>query len=264
MSIMGKRKKKKQKKQKIAVGGFLRQHRSLIIIASLVVFLLVGLWSGYRYIIKNYTVTKIYVDGNIHYTNEQIMDMVMEGRYGNNSLLLSIKYKDKSIQGIPFIEKMDVNILEKDTIRINVYEKAIAGYVEYLGNYLYFDKDGIVVESAHETTAGIPQVIGLDFEYAILHEKLPVKNETVFAKVLSISQLLTKYSVSVDRIFFSDSEEITLYFGDIKVALGNDYHIDEKVMELQNMLPKLEGKSGTLRMENYDEYTKETIFESDL
>ncbi len=242
----------------------LRQHKSLLIIALLLLILFSGLGIGYRYIIQQYTVTKIYVDGNIHYTSAQIMDMVMEGKYGSNSLFLSLKYKDKSIQGIPFIEKMDVSILERDTIRINVYEKAIAGYVEYLGNYLYFDKDGIVVESSQQTTPGIPQVTGLEFGYAVLHEKLPVKNEAVFTKILNMAQLLSKYSVNADKIFFNENDEITLYFGDVKVSLGNDYHIDEKVMELQNMLPKLEGRSGTLRMENYDEYTKETIFESDL
>ncbi len=258
---MGKRKRKKQKERP---GEFLRQHRSLLIIAMLVLIVSVGLWIGYQYIIKNYTVTKIYVDGNIHYTNEQIMNIVMEGKYGNNSLFLSWKYKEKSIEGIPFIEKMDVRILEKDTIRINVYEKAIAGYVEYMGNYLYFDKDGIVVESSQQTTPGIPQVTGLEFGYAVIHEKLPVKNEEVFAKILNMTQLLTKYSVDADKIYFSANDEITLYFDEVKVFIGNDYHIDEKVMELQNILPKLEGKSGTLRMENYDEYTRETIFESDL
>lgn len=258
---MGKRKRKKQKE---TPGEFLRQRKSLLMIVFLLLAVLVGLWIGFRYITEHYTVTKIYVDGNIHHTNEQIMEMVMEGKYGNNSLVLWLKYNDKSIEGIPFIEKMDVSILEKDTIRINVYEKAIAGYVEYLGRYLYFDKDGIVVESSQQTTKGIPQVTGLEFEYAVVHERLPVKNEAVFARILNMTQLLTKYNVEADKIFFSENEEITLYFGDVKAALGNDSHIDEKIMELQNILPKLEGRSGTLRMENYDEYTKETIFESDL
>ena len=59
------------------------------------VLLLVVLGGGYYYIIRNYTVHTVYVEGNLHYTNEEIMAMVMEGYYGNNSLFLALKYKDK-------------------------------------------------------------------------------------------------------------------------------------------------------------------------
>lgn len=258
------RKKKRKRRQRENLEEWLRGHRSLLTVVLSALVLGLGLWMGFRYILVNYKVTNVYVDGNIHYTNEEIMDIVMEGKYGNNSLWLSLKYKDKSIEGIPFIEKMDVNILERDTIRINVYEKAIAGYVEHLGHYLYFDKDGIVVESAQQTTAGIPQVTGLEFEYAILHEKLPVQEEEIFTKILNLTQILATYHISADKLFFNENDEITLYFGNVRVALGTGDRIDEKVMELQNILPKLAGSSGVLRMENYDEYTKETIFESDL
>ena len=64
---------------------------------------------------------------------------------------------------------MDVNILTPNTIRISVYEKALAGYVEYLGRYMYFDRDGTVVESSSERTRGIPQVTGLRFDYVVVN-----------------------------------------------------------------------------------------------
>jgi len=148
--------------------------------------------AAYVYVITTYTVTTIYVEGNIHYTNEEIINMVMEGHYGNNSLLLSLKYKDKSIVGVPFVEKMDVSVLDPNTIKIEVYEKSLAGYVEYLERYMYFDKDGVVVESSMEKTAGIPMVTGLKFDHVILYEPLPVENAAVFSSILSITQLVNK------------------------------------------------------------------------
>ena len=39
--------------------------------------------------------------------------------------------------------------------------------------------------------------------------------------------------------------------------------LEEKVMQLQYMLPTLTGKSGVLRMENYSEETKTFTFEPD-
>jgi len=223
-------------------------------------FLFVG---GIFYIINNYRVTTVYVDGSIHYTNEEIMDMVMGGRLGDNSLFLSLKYRDKGIENVPFIERMDVEIEARDTIRIIVYEKALAGYVRYLGRYVYFDKDGIVVETSEEETAGIPQVTGLSFDYVILHEPLPVDKPELFDEILNITQQLDKYSLTADRIYFDSAYQVTLYFGDAKILLGENVDIDEKIMKLQHILPNLLGKSGTLDMREYSEDTKNYSFEQD-
>ncbi len=255
--------KKKLKKKKQTQKLYISNYKSLFIIGGMVLFLVLALLAAYFYIIRNYTVTTIYVEGNIHYTNEEVIDMVMEGHYGNNSLLLSLKYKDKSIVGVPFIEKMDVSVQDPHTIKIEVYEKALAGYVEYLERYMYFDKDGIVVESSKEKTAGIPMVTGLEFDHVILYEPLPVEDKEIFTTILSITQLVNKYNLSVDRIYFGKDDSLTLYFEEVKVALGIGDNLDEKVMKLQYMLPELEGKSGTLRMENYTEETKNISFEPD-
>ncbi|MDE5910309.1 MAG: FtsQ-type POTRA domain-containing protein [Lachnospiraceae bacterium] len=252
-----------KRKEKVSPGEYLKGHKSLFIIGGMLIALFAAFVAVFVYIITNYTVTTVYVEGNIHYTNEEIIDMVMEGHYGNNSLLLSLKYKDKSIVDVPFIEKMDVSVLDPNTIKIEVYEKALAGYVEYLERYMYFDKDGIVVESSFEKTEGVPMVAGLKFDYVVVHEYLPVENEAIFASILNITQLVNKYNLSVDRIYFGSDGSLTLYFDEVKAALGAGDNLDEKIMKLQYMLPSLVGKKGTLHMENYTEETKKTSFEPD-
>ncbi|MCH5257356.1 MAG: cell division protein FtsQ [Lachnospiraceae bacterium] len=251
--------KEKQKGQKVHFGKTER----VAVLSAICCFILIALVISYVYIIENYTITTVYVEGNIHYTNEEIMDMVMNGRYGHNSIFLSLKYRDKGIDNIPFIETMDVSIEAKDTVRIMVYEKAIAGYVTYLGRYIYFDKDGIVVETSEEETPGIPQVTGLTFDHIILHEPLPVENNEVFIDILNITQMLDKYSLSVDKIYFSPDYQVTLIFDEIKVALGSSSDIDEKIMVIQYMIPDLEGKKGTLDLKEYTEDTKLISFEQD-
>ena len=125
-----------------------------------------------------YAVKNVQVDGNKHYSAEEIKSMIMTGYFGDNSLYLSMKYKNKDIEGIPFVETMDVVVQSNDTIRINVYEKALAGYVQYLGRYMYFDNEGVVVEASKVATKGIPQVVGLDIDHVVLHEKLPDRKST--------------------------------------------------------------------------------------
>lgn len=251
--------RREEKQEKIRFG----RKKRLTIIGVVLAVIFILLLAAYEYILNNYTITTVYVDGNVHYTNEEIMEMVMGGRYGNNSLFLSLKYRDKGIEGIPFIQTMDVAIEAKDTIRITVYEKALAGYVSYLGRYVYFDKDGIVVETSEEETKGIPQVTGLTFNHVILHEPLPVENEEVFNEVLNITQQLSKYSLTVDKIYFDTDYHVTLLFGNVKISLGTSDNIDEKIMKLQYILPELEGKSGTLDMTEYNEDTRTYSFEQD-
>ena len=228
-----------------------------------IILLLAALGAAGAWALSFYKVTTVYVEGNVHYTNEEIMSMVMDGTLGDNSLYLSLKYKKKGIDTIPFIQKMDVRILAPDTIKITVYEKALAGYIEYLGRYMYFDKDGIIVESSQQRTAGIPQVTGLKFGYVIMHEKLPVENPEIFADILDITQLLNKYDIQADKIQFDRSMQKTLYFGEARVSLGTNDNIGEKIMKLKAILPELSGKKGLLRMDNYSEEVQNITFELD-
>lgn len=236
-------------------------HKSLYIIAGILLVLVITAALIVDYILKNYTITNIYVDGNTHYTDEEIVDMVIVDKLDHNSFYLSLKYQDKSITDIPFIEKMDVTIVSPDTIRINVYEKAIAGYISYLGRYMYFDREGIIVESSLESSDGVPEVMGLDFDSVVLYQKLPVDNDDVFEEILDITQLLSKYNLNADKIFFDKDYNLYLYFDQVEVTIGTNDYIDEKIIQLQYILPKLEGKSGILDMEDYDGSSKNIIFQ---
>lgn len=232
-------------------------------IGIIALLLALALGVGY-YVISTYTVTTVYVEGNVHYTEDEIKEIVMEGPLGNNSLYLTLKYKNRGIQGIPFVDVMDVTILAPDTVRITVYEKVLTGYVKYLGAYIYFDKDGYVVESSSVKTAGVPQIMGLEFGYAVLGEPLPVENPEVFVSILNITKLLEKYELDSEKIYFQASGDITIYFGEVKVSLGSDGGtLEDKLMVLPELLPNLEGRKGTLQMESYDENGGRYVFRPD-
>ncbi|MCM1104249.1 MAG: cell division protein FtsQ/DivIB [Clostridium sp.] len=240
-----------------------RRRRIRLIILIAVFCVIASLAGGALYIWKNYQITMIYVEGNTHYTDEEITDYVMGGRFAHNSIVLSLMYKNKEITGIPFVQAMDIKILSRNTVKIMVYEKSLAGYVSYLGRYFYFDKDGIVVESAAQRTEGIPQVSGLHFESVTLYEPLPIGDDSVFGSILSITQLLSKYKLAADKISFSEDYEMTLYFGDVRVILGTSAYIDEKVTRLQHILPNLSGQSGVLDMRDYQDTSDTVTFMKD-
>lgn len=210
-------------------------------------------------LLDRYTINTIYVEGNLHYTTDEIKAIVMEGPFGSNSLYLSLKYKNKGVDNIPFVDAMDVKILAPDTIRITVYEKALAGYVMYLGRYMYFDKDGTIVESSDVKTLGIPQITGLNFEHIIVGKELPVEDDTIFNEILDVTQVLKKYDLTADRLYFNPNKKLTVYFGGVRVEVGEEGLSNDKAALLKNLLPKVEGKSGVLKLSDEENI----IFEQD-
>jgi len=212
------------------------------------------------FFVAYFKVRSVTVEGSSRYTKDEISSMVMTGPLGDNSVLLSLRYRDKPIRNIPFIETMKVQVVAHDSIRIRVYEKTIAGYVDYLGTCMYFDRDGIVVESSKEKLKDVPEVTGLKFQSIVLYKKLPAENDAVFDRILTVTQLLSKYGLHADRIYFSTTSSMSLYFGDVRADLGEDQYTDEKISNLRKILPSLKNKKGTVDLVNYTPDTSYITF----
>lgn len=95
-----------------------------------------------------FRITSVTVEGNIHYTEDEIKSMVMEGIFSGNSVLLSLTKKDEEIGNVPFMERIHVELTGRDSIRITVTEKNVVGYVEHENACWYFDRSGVVVEKS--------------------------------------------------------------------------------------------------------------------
>lgn len=250
----------KRKKRKLNMGG----SKSLMMKCGLVALVMLLITGGVIWFMNAFRITSVMVEGNIHYSTDQITDMVMNSDFSNNSVFLSMQYHNKSITDVPFVERIDVSVVDRQTVKITVYEKALAGYVQYLGSYMYFDKDGIVVESSNVLTPGIPEVSGLKFNHVVLHEALPVENEEIFQEILNITNLLNKHGLSATKIQFDSLYDVSLHFGKVRVIMGEDADMDQIIMHLTGILPHLEGKSGVLHMENFSESNKDITFEEDI
>jgi cell division protein FtsQ len=217
-----------------------------IITAVLAVMLIAG---G---LIFSFRIKNITVQGNAWYTDEEIAEEILSGPMSDRSVVIFLKNLLGRKESIPFIEDYSVSFTSTDSIEIIVYEKSIVGYVEYMSSNMYFDKDGIVVESSYESLSGIPQITGLEFGSIVLYKKLPVSDARVFENILNLTQMLSVNGIGVDRINYSEMREATLYIDDIVVELGTDEEMNGKISELADMLPKLEGMSGTLYLDTYD------------
>ncbi|MDF2944540.1 MAG: hypothetical protein K0S01_3398 [Herbinix sp.] len=209
--------------------------------------------------VSTFHIKKIEVVGAKRYTTEQITEQLMQTKQDSNAIYLYLKYNYFTKVRIPFVEKVDIEMVDNHTVTIFVYEKMVAGCVDFMGEYLYFDKDGIIVESSSKRLEDIPIINGLQFDKIVLNEKLKVQKDELFDIIINLTQLIEKYDLGVDTISFNNKYEVTVDCGDIKVLLGKRSTYDEVLSELKNILVKAKGMEITLDMRNYVKGTDNII-----
>lgn len=201
-------------------------------------------------------IQSITVTGSSRYSEKQMEDLLFAGRWGKNSAYAYFTDKFRPHKQIPFVEDYKVVFHSPFHVEVIIYEKSIVGYVSYMSSYMYFDKDGIVVESSGSKLDGIPMITGLDFGRIVLYEPLPVDDKEIFGDILNLTQQLAAKKIQVDQIRYDSYYYPTLYIGKMEVTLGNNNDIDGKISTLADILasqPQLTKISGVMRLDNYSE-----------
>ena len=134
-----------------------------------------------------FRVNNISYEGNRHYSDEEMNNYIF-GTDTPNAVVYNI-FGKKNKQ-IPFIQKYEVETIWPDKMNVTIYEKAVVGYINYMGCNMYFDKDGIVVESSSKLYSGVPQIEGLKFTSIVLGSKLDAGDDSVFSDILNLRRHL--------------------------------------------------------------------------
>ena len=144
-----------------------------------------------------------------------------------------------------------------------MHEKQQIGYLLNQGSYVYFDKDGMVVDISDQVQSGVPLITGLDVEKAELYQQLPVKDAGLYNTIVTLTKTLNKNGIVPNEIRFNTSNTITLIFDKINVNLGDDTVLEDKISALQSILEQLDGKTGTIYMESYSENSGQVTFKNE-
>ena len=120
-------------------------------------------------------ISEVTVTGNERYTKEELTQILFPDQWSRNSLFCFFRDRLQEHVQIPFVEDYEIVFQGPGKVEVIVYEKSVVGYVSYMSSYMYFDKDGIIVESANEALPGVPLVTGLKFGQIVLYQKLPLE-----------------------------------------------------------------------------------------
>ena len=221
--------------------------------AVLLIFVLV-FFLGFR-------VTSVQVEGNSFYTDDEIKNMVTNVPLAKNSILAGFINTEKSTKDAAMIDSIKISRINRNTLLLQVEEKQIIGYIEYQGQCLNFDRQGIIQIITDEPMENVPKIEGIDVKEAVQGERLSGISRTKLNTILSVGKMLEKMENKPDRLEFNDLNQLVMYYGDIEVRLGDDENMDEKINRLVGILPELEGMSGILHLENTTEDSESVVFD---
>ncbi len=211
----------------------------------------------------SFRIENIHIGESKYYTNDKLLEYFQEQSIYNNTILTYLDGRFGSHIQIPFIQKYNIVYVDKHTIRYELYDKSIIGCVPYMNEYVYFDKDGEVLEITSEYFKNVPLFEGVYFKEMKLYHKLSVNNENIFNIILDVSQLISLYDIPVSRVILDSRLSVTLECDKIRVILGKKTKYDDTIAELDNVLPSLKGLSGELNLENFVKGQDRIIFKED-
>ena len=198
---------------------------------------------------------KINVTGNQYSSAQEVLDWVKSDKRSSNTLYFLWKYNKENLKQPPAIEKTSVQLKSPWEVTVRVTEKTFSGRVDFNGEFLYFDKDGIASLKSSEMIERVPYIEGmeLNLEKVRLGKTLPVTEKEVFDRISSLTELLKKTELKPDKIS-CENRDLTMHFGGIRVQIGSsEYaeklaHVTPILVKLQELYP---GQTGVLHLENY-------------
>lgn len=206
---------------------------------------------GSMFYLSTFKLKDVQVSGCETVDEQDVIDAIYNYTKSDNTMLVFLKSKVKPIDSLPFVAKMEIEILSRNKISVVVYEKSIAGCVEYMNQFIYFDKDGVILDAKDKRIPGIPCIDGLTFDQWEMGQKLPIEDKGRFQSILSVTQLLDKYELEMDSIKFTAENEIILTHEGITILLGEGEYLAIQIMNLGSILEGLEGMEGTLYMKDF-------------
>lgn len=215
-----KRKKEKKRKQ--------RRFRTWVYVTA---FILMALVFGFFFSISGFfTVDSIEVEGNSHYTNEEIINIAhaVPGRnliYNTNGSEM-VSYLEQN----PYIKSAEVRRKLPSTILIVVSERSEKMAFKYDDDYLVMDGDGILLKK----TRNLPQttlVEGLIVNKIKLGEKIGTEDKDKTDKAISLIKSASSADLYFVKIDMTNTKRVKAYIYD-NLVVRADY--DTLVTNIRN------------------------------
>ncbi len=228
-----------------------------------VLFCVLVIAGAVMYILTSkFQLKQIEVTGNQTYTTKEVQQAVLEKKYAKNTLRFLLTELKKKDTFLPFIEKADIKIKNRNTISIEVTEKRRIGKIVKNGYNWYYDRRGILLEETKNDYQDVVTVEGLTYKDLEVNKKIPVVESGCYEVLMTISQSIAKYNTPIQKIVIKSTEDIQLFSDNFIINLGTSDYLEQKMEELYPAMKAAtqQNLQGTIDMKNFTEEQNRIIF----
>ena len=201
-----------------------------------------------------FKIRNIQVAGNTRYTKDEIKEMVADDKWMKNTVLLTTFHSKVDMSDIPFMNSVSSDGTASES---STSDGALSADT--------IKSARVTTTDFQPTLSDVPLVTGLTFDYVTVNKQLPVEKPAVFRTMLALTRMTEKYNITPDSVEFNENSEIILHYYDtVRILLGTDTALEEKMTRVAAILPSLSGLSGELHMEDYKDGDSSFVFSKDV
>ncbi len=200
-----------------------------------------------------FRVTEITVEGNTFYSQDVVANEVCNSFLDKNTITSFVRHRLGFGTKLPYVRECEVSYPGVHRIHIKLYEKTIVAGIVYMNQYIYFDKDGMVLKSTNEALPEVPLFETNSVTTFTLYDQVKMEDTSLLEQIRNLSHLFQTYDVPWDRVVFDEKNAAYLYSGNVQVRLGKKDNYDQQISALSGVLKTSLEKnlSGEIDMTNY-------------
>lgn len=229
------KKKKKEGKNEKAKGFFT--------VKGILFLLVIVMGSAAILFSPVFSATNIVITKMDKYTDSEICEKI--GLTTSSNIFLFGKRKAaKILEEDNYIESARLSIQLPNTIKVEIEERKVRGYVPYANSYLYIDEYGRVLDVQTSFVKKLPIVYGLEFDHFKEGQLLQVDNPESFDIVVKMAQMMTKYELldTGMEIYVDDPSHIHAKMNHVEIELGDISDSDQKIRTLAEIIKTIPEK----------------------
>lgn len=253
MTNRNKIKKDEEKKRKLTQKEKKRRKRNKKIKFILKIVLSLGIIIGgitFAMVSPIFNIKDIQVSNNEQVSAETIISL-SELKKEENIFRFNKTETIEKIKGNAYIEVVKIHRKLPNTIQIEVEERVHSYSVDFLGNYVYINNQGYILEISEDSKQKpIIQGIETPEDQVVVGSRLNNEDLEKLEDVIKIMNVTKEYNLDtkVTSIDISDKNEYIIYLEEEqkRVHLGDTANLSNKMLYVNAIIEEEKGKAGDI------------------
>lgn len=189
------------------------------------------------------------------YINQELNNI-----FHKNILFYSFDSEFNSLRENKYVKSINYKREYPNTLRVNLNEVEIDYYIYHNNEYYIFDRESKLIDILdYKQNFDVLEIIGINIPNDFnIGDKLFKEDDRELYWIKNLSELLdlNQSNIKFDSIFLEDIHNVVLGYNDIKIKIGNNSDLREKLNNAINIInsnPKFKDMNGYIdvRSKNY-------------